>query len=147
MANVKQRAERFTLLSTVQSAEVARASERYRMSLSGLEQANEKLRSLEDYFSAGPDHKAEYISSMGLQEASVFSQRLQKAIAAQREICDQLASQSEAARSLLMQAELRRVGFDKAKVAAHRQLQAEQNHREQRRTEDNLMARYRGHRP
>lgn len=142
MSSADKRAARFTLLAQVQKSKVASAAESFRMAQQALQQAQDKLAGLEDYFENGAAVTSVNRFAVVLREASVFGARLSEAITAQRTVCQQLGAQVEMARRFLSEAEKKRVGFEKARETALRHQVCRREQLDQRRTDDNVMASY-----
>lgn len=142
MNSADKRAARFTLLTQVQKTKVANAAASFRIAQTALEQAEEKLRGLEDYFENGAAITSVDRYAVVLREASVFGSRLSTAITSQRTVCQQLGAQVEMARQFLLEAEKKRVGLEKACDSARREQIKQSEQLDQRRAEDNVMASY-----
>ena len=145
MASDTKRARRFALLAKVEKLKVEQAAARYRSGLTALEQARDKLKGLEEYFSGETPPAVENRTAIAFAEASLFAQRLHSAISAQRVTCTQLETQCEHLRQGLLQAERRRSGMDRTRAAADLRSLQETHKSENRQTEDALMARYSRH--
>lgn len=142
MAAGVRRARRFSLLAQVQKTRVESAARNYQLTQQNLQEARDKLASLEQYFTDGPLTENTTCFPAALNETSVFGARLGDAIEVQKTLCQQLDAQSELSRQFLLNAEKRRAGLESALAQTVRKQEVEREKLEQRRVEDNLMASY-----